>query len=319
MLSPVHIQNFKSIRDLKFQANRVNLFIGEPNAGKSNIIEALACLSPGNYENGQEIFRFKTSADLFFDQKIANDISIEAGSWRVVLKFNSSGNFQGGCFEGQTQRSDISMGHGGFSSLGVPQSCPIRYYFFKPLSIFANQQPGVLNPPFGDNLVAVLYSNEGLRQRIGAVIRAKGFRLQLKPTEHELLIAKDVDDELYSYPWTSVSETLRRVAFFMAVIETNKDAVLLLDEPETNIFPFYTKYLAERIALDESNQFFITTHNPYMLSSIVQKTQPKDLSVFVVRMDKFETTLAKIPESRLPELLELDADAFFNLDRLVEP
>ncbi|HEV2329840.1 MAG TPA: hypothetical protein VGY56_13740 [Verrucomicrobiae bacterium] len=104
----------------------------------------------------------------------------------------------------------------------------------------------------------------------------------------------------------------------MAVLETNQNASLLLDEPETNTFPFYTKYLAERIALDESNQFFITTHNPYLLSSVVEKTPKDKLAIFVTRMEKFETTVSQIPEKNLPELLELDSDAFFNLDRLAE-
>jgi AAA15 family ATPase/GTPase len=45
MLTNVQIQNFKSVPDLRFDAKRVNLFIGEPNTGKTNILEALALLS----------------------------------------------------------------------------------------------------------------------------------------------------------------------------------------------------------------------------------------------------------------------------------
>lgn len=317
MIGPIHIRNFKSIRELKFEAKRVNLFIGEPNTGKSNIVEALAFFSQGILNSAQEILRFKTTSDLFFDQKIANELSVNAGLWRLTLKFNSVGNFQGTFWEGQTQRGSFGMNHQGLSDRGGLPDTTIRYYIFKPLTAFPNGQPGVLNPPFGDNLVAILYSNESLRQRIGAMVRAKGFRLQLKPTDNELLIAKDVEDELYSYPWTSVSETLRRVAFFMAALETNRDSTLLLDEPETNTFPFYTKYLAERIALDETNQFFITTHNPYLLSSVVEKTPKDKLAIFVTRMEKFATAIKQVPEKNLPELLELDSDAFFNLDRLV--
>lgn len=317
MIRPIHIQNFKSIRDLKFEANRVNLFIGEPNTGKSNIIEALALFSPGTFSAAQEILRFKSTADLFTDQKVANEISVIAGQWRFTLKFNKSGSFEQTYFAGQTHRGTFLANYQGGGLAGISEPTTLRYYIFKPLTTFPNGQPGVLNPPFGDNLVAILYSNEALRQRIGSIVRSKGFRLQLKPADNELLIAKDIDDTLYSYPWTTVSETLRRVVFFMAALETNGDATLLFDEPETNTFPFYTKYLAERIALDRSNQFFITTHNPYLLSSVVEKAPKDDLAVFVTRMEKFETTVKRVPEKKLPELLELDSDAFFNLDRLV--
>ena len=104
----------------------------------------------------------------------------------------------------------------------------------------------------------------------------------------------------------------------MAILETNKDSTLLLDEPEANTFPFYTKYLAEQIALQNTNQFFITTHNPYLLSSIVEKTPVNDLAVFVTRMEKYETKLQQVPQKKIPELIELNSDAFFNLDRLVD-
>jgi hypothetical protein len=326
MLTNVKIKNFKSIRDLEFSACKVNVFIGEPNTGKSNIIEALAFLSPGTLaspQGMQEILRFKTTADLFCDQKVSNPILIDVGEWAMKLEF-SGGGYQGvflwmaNAPNSVVSKAQFMMSHVG---LGMPitiPAIPIHHYVFKALTAFHNGQPGVLNPPFGDNLVAVLYTNEALRQRAGAIIRQMGFRLQLKPSDNELLIAKDVQDALYSYPWTSVSETLRRAVFLMAVLETNNDATLLLDEPESNTFPFYTKYFAERIALDPTNQFFITTHNPYLLSSIVEKTKVADLNVFVTTLEGFETKLKRVPDKNLPELLELDMDAFFNLNRLVE-
>ncbi len=40
----VEIKNFKSIKDLRLDCKRVNIFIGKPNVGKSNILEALGML-----------------------------------------------------------------------------------------------------------------------------------------------------------------------------------------------------------------------------------------------------------------------------------
>jgi hypothetical protein len=326
MLTNIKIKNFKSIRDLEFSARKVNVFVGEPNTGKSNIIEALACFSPGTFattQASQEILRYKATADLFFDQQVANPIAVDVGNWAVTLKF-ITGKYEGVFWwqadhPNQVPKGQFTMTYSGLSAGadGVP-GASIRHYVFKPLTVFTNGQPGSLNPPHGDNLVAVLYTNEALRQRAGAIIRQMGFRLQLRPADNELLIAKDVKEELYSYPWTSVSETLRRAVFLMAVLETNSDATLLLDEPESNTFPFYTKYFAERIALDPNNQFFITTHNPYLLSSVVEKTPMEALNVFVTTLEGFETRLKRVPDKKLPDLLELDSAAFFNLARLVE-
>jgi AAA15 family ATPase/GTPase len=41
MFTKVSIRNFKSVKELEFEPRRVNVFIGEPNAGKSNLVEAL--------------------------------------------------------------------------------------------------------------------------------------------------------------------------------------------------------------------------------------------------------------------------------------
>lgn len=317
MIGPIQIKNFKSIRAVEFEAKRVNLFIGEPNTGKSNILEALAFFSFGAFRNFKSIFRFRVTADLFYDQKVTSEIVVTAGEWKVSCKFT------GTAYAGQFQRAGMGLGafqmnHQGPQSFTEFSQSPFRYYQFKPMDVFPNAKPGVLSPPFGDNLATVLYSNEALRKRISDLIRSKGYRLQLKPTENELLIAKDIDDELYSYPWASVSETLRRVVFYMAVLETNQNSILLLDEPEANTFPFYTAYLAERIALDEENQFFLTTHNPYILSSIVGKTPVKDLAVFVASMESFATKLNEVPVEGLSRILDYGPDAFLNLDKLVE-
>lgn len=318
MIGPVHILNFKSIRDLKFESKRVNVFIGEPNTGKSNIIEGLALLSARFDEKVfQEIFRFRTLADLFFDQQVSNQIQIKAGDRSCSFKFEQ-GMFKFTYFAvGQPPQIAEIPQSGQFSNwVRVPEG--VRYYRFKTVPQFMRHEYGVLLPPFGENLAAVIYTNKELRRQVSDLFRSREFRLEIKPVEMELMLAKSIDDELYSFPYGSISETWRRIVFFMAVLETNKNAVLLLDEPEAQTFPFYTKYLAERIALDETNQFFLTTHNPYLLSSIVEKTLMKDLAVFVTRMENFETKLKQIPDKNLPELLELDSDAFFNLDRLVD-
>src|SRR5438445_374659 len=150
MIGTVRIQNFKSIRELEFEPSRVNLFIGEPNTGKSNIIEALAFFSLGNVSSFKEIFRFKTIGDLFFDQKVANEISVQAGKWRWSLKFGV-GTFQGSVFEDKIQKAAFGLNHqGAFSSASFAQPS-IRYYAFKALATFPNPKPGILNPPFGDN------------------------------------------------------------------------------------------------------------------------------------------------------------------------
>lgn len=42
VVQKIVIENFKSIKELSLELGRVNIFIGENGAGKSNILEAIA-------------------------------------------------------------------------------------------------------------------------------------------------------------------------------------------------------------------------------------------------------------------------------------
>lgn len=320
MIGQVHIQNYKSVRDLEFNSKRVNLFIGEPNTGKTNILEALALLSEGVHGPSEfrEVFRFRSIADLFTDQQVSNSVIVKTSECHCSLTFKS-GQFDFTVSRpGGADKQSYSLDQSGNTSSWINVQRGVKYYRFVSGRQSTNQAFGTLQAPFGVNLASVLYTNKSLRRRVSDLFRTRNFNLEIRPVEMELRIAKNIDDELYSFPYESVSETWRRIVFYMAVFETNQNSTLLLDEPETNTFPFYTTYLAERIALDETNQFFLTTHNPYVLGSIVGKTPAKDLAVFVASMENFATKLQPVSPNGLTKILDYGPDAFMNLDKLVE-
>ncbi len=108
------------------------------------------------------------------------------------------------------------------------------------------------------------------------------------------------------------------MVFYSLALDTNHDQILVFDEPEAHSFPPYTKTLAERIALDDrGNQFFLTTHSPYMLDSLLSKTPAKDLNVVLCRMENFETKAYPLNQEQIDQIKEWSMDAFFNFDRLL--
>ena len=69
MITKLSIKNFKSIKELDIDCARVNLFIGEPNTGKSSILEALGLLSwsaDTDFNLGDYV-RFEYMENLFYD------------------------------------------------------------------------------------------------------------------------------------------------------------------------------------------------------------------------------------------------------------
>ena len=321
-ITRVQIENYKSIEQVDFEARRVTVFIGGPNAGKSNILETLAFLSSGVGERFKEIFRVRQTAELFRDQTIERPAMLLLNG-KLAWKLR---------FEKQQPHFLLEFGdgaEGGGHHIGMPShepggsgwenrvSSPYRYFTYR-RDLFADgkaSEYGALKAPFGQNLPAILFSDKAFRESVSALFKAHGHRLELRPQSSEILISKEVDDILFSYPFDGISETLRRIVFYKAVLETNRDSVLVLDEPEANTFPFYTKYLAERIALDETNQFFLTTHNPYVLMSIIEKTPKADLAVYVTRMKNYRTELRLLTDEEMAEALDLGMDLFLNLDR----
>ena len=103
----------------------------------------------------------------------------------------------------------------------------------------------------------------------------------------------------------------------MAAILSNKDWVLVFEEPESHTFPFYTKYLAELIALDQAeNQYFISTHNPYFLLPMLQKSPKDDIAIFATYFEDYQTKIKPLSEKQVGELVEMDV--FSNLDSFLE-
>jgi AAA15 family ATPase/GTPase len=72
MIEQLDIKNFKSIKDLNFPCKKLNIFIGEPNSGKSNIIEALSLQSQSALDQylNKEMFRYNSIGDMFYDFNI---------------------------------------------------------------------------------------------------------------------------------------------------------------------------------------------------------------------------------------------------------
>ncbi|MCX5644950.1 MAG: AAA family ATPase [Phycisphaerae bacterium] len=140
-------------------------------------------------------------------------------------------------------------------------------------------------------------------------------KVVMKPQERVFEIQKQVDDLVISFSYTLQSDTLRRIVFYTVAMASNKDSVLVFEEPESNAFPYYTKYLGERIALDETNQFFIATHNPYLLSAIIEKGRKEDVQVFITYFKDYQTKVKPLTSDEVSELME--ADPFFNLDRFI--
>jgi len=319
MISTLEVKNFKSIKHLKLDCKKANIFIGKPNTGKSNILESVGIFSI-LYDRLEEFIRFENIANLFYDQDTERKIEVIADSSFCTIEFER-GKFVGkGAYQLKEKALPIQFEYDfeGWKGGSVDTSLPIKFYRFASLDKFPKQELNFLLPPKGENLLSLLLINKDLRKLVSDLFVEYRIRLGLKPLENKIEVLKEIDGIIVSYPFSLVSDTLRRLAFYLVALETNKDSIILLEEPEAHSFPFYTKYLAERIALDETNQFFISTHNPYFLLSVLEKTPQNELGIFITYFEEYQTKVRQLSETERDEFFDLDASVFFNLDRFLE-
>jgi predicted ATPase len=316
LIKTLKIERFKSLLRVNLSCKKVNVFIGKPNTGKSNILESVGLFSIRG--SLRDYLRFETTDNLFYDNTVEEPVLVQWGPYTCTITFKD-GNFAfvwtvGGEMKAALDTDyRLSFLHG----TGSLEDSPIRFYRFRAQEQFPYLFSGFLNPPHGDNLLAVLQTRKTLRNIARDLFAEYGLRIVLKPQDHKIEVQKLIEDVAIAYPYSTVSDTLQRVLFYLAAIETNQDSVLVFEEPEASAFPYYTKYLAERIALDATNQYFISTHNPYFLLSLIEKTPKGSLAVFVTYFEDYQTKVKELTEDEITRVEDLAASVFLNLEEFL--
>jgi hypothetical protein len=97
MIDILNISGFKSIRKLSMDCKRVNVFIGRPGTGKSNLLEALGMFSFLHYRQldykARDFVRFERTSNLFHDERLDSPVVVRCDELNLVIIF-SNGEFQ---------------------------------------------------------------------------------------------------------------------------------------------------------------------------------------------------------------------------------
>jgi AAA15 family ATPase/GTPase len=333
MIQNLTIKNYKSIDQLDINCSRINVFIGEPNSGKSNILEALdlsylSWMMGGNVEDKKadkeliklkKFFRVNKVADMFHLGNLSAPISIvhPGFSYGSKIEYQNDKNFFEFYTAGQFTNFDNN-----FSPIEPFQfsSSPIVPYRYKSDIQFHDEGNYIqkLMPPFGNNLAKVIYHNSDLQQLASDFGKEHGFDLNIDKSNNNISLQLRISEGLvYSLPYDALADTFRRILFYTAAIKHASGSVITLDEPDTHAFPPYVSFLADEIIKQAKTQFFIATHNPYLLNTLIENTPAGDLNVFIISYDKNNraTVAKKLSENDLSELLDFGVDIFFNLNR----
>ncbi len=330
----IEIKNFKSIRHQKIEGCRkINVFIGYPNVGKSNILEALSLLSYSTnigFAPLRNLCRYEKLIELFYDGDKKKDIEIVTGENTFSLRFLNQNELDYlWSFQSKNSRTDNSkvsddqmrnlrIDTNGAIQLLSPQNVNklgycVKKYFFKLGDFNVKENPVVLNMPFGDNLFEVIRYNSKLQDEVGDLLADYNLTLHYAADENLKVLKRLSKYFSFEIPFIQIADTIQRLLFHKAAIETNENSVLIFEEPEAHIFPPYIKKLTTDILFDKTNQFFIATHSPYVLDELILDAGD-DLSVYLVDYKEGETIVHHLSHDDLNEIRQYGVDLFFNIE-----
>jgi hypothetical protein len=331
MIKDISIKGFKSIKSANLDCGRINVFIGEPNCGKTNVLEGIGLLGLKYTKRVDNIVRYEDFSNLFYDNNISQNVVIaftidgfdELSNKKLfrntVLDITNKDSMYtisyNDDFNTEYSFKFVYDGNKYFGSLGSSELLPVKYYEFKKFKVYEGKELNFLYPPNGKNLFNILSTNPELRKYASDLFENYGYFLQLYPTSKKIGLSRLQDGVLISQPFYNVADTLQRVLFYTSIIDSNTDSTILLDEPDVYLFPKYTKHLAERIAKYNTNQFFFTTHNPYFLQTLAEKTPEKDLRIFLTYYEDYQTKFKLLNSDEVLSLRDEDTCIFFNLDK----
>lgn len=353
-LNWVEIKNFKSIKDLRLDCKRVNVFIGKPNVGKSNILEGLGLLGAEYGRNGfmGGIARYEEIGDFFRDNNLDINIEVKSDKEACVLKTTSffkketfefyAGNDEivnevlaigNNNYDNYDQRlEDIISNRKAISIIGLSKTgiydkpikmrdnhlidmASVKKYDFSGMTKFDMSFQEFLMPPSGPNLYSVVRRNKELWSEFAQLFTEQKLELVLFDQKQEFILQKKIDHYVWQYPYFSIADTFRRFMFYIAAIESNKNSVIIFEEPEVHSFPPYTQEMAYKMIYDEDNQYFISTHSPYMLHPFIENMSYDQLNVFVTYYEDYQTKVRALNKEEFRDILDYSTNVFFNLDR----
>ena len=319
-IKSVSIRNFKSVTSVTLSdCRRINVLIGRPNVGKSNILEALSLFDVPYMVNSsnrslKNLLRIENTADLFHNGVSSSPVEIYADENSLnVSRGSNNGLSVDITVKGMVSKYSFSPSLT-LTTKKEPEIFPdILAYFFPRHFTTESSNLRYLLPPSGTNLMETVANISGLKSNLAELFHGYGLKMMFDSGSQQIKAMKENGLDMFLIPFNSLADSLQRLIFYKAAIESNHNKAICFEEPEAHTFPPYISNVVNDIIASSDNQFFITTHSPYVISSLLESADD-DLALFVVDMVENSTTVKRLTGKQLQEAYDNGIDMFYNLE-----
>lgn len=324
----IEISNFKSIKHLAINdCNKINVFIGMPNAGKSNILEALGLFGIIDFTKNviESIVRFKDFDELFFEGNISEEIQIKINEVNLKIKRNKfSFKVKEENYLGLKDELIYWFSSEHFDKEIDSNSLinKLKKYIFVAEGDFnSSYNDKSLNFPYGDDLGRIISSYPKLREVVNIFFKQNNLKVLIEKNTNELKVFKEFSDgTVFTLPYEMIADTLQRLIFYKAAIMSNANSTLLFEEPEAHCFEPYILEFTNDVKYDENNnQFFIVTHSDFIIKEFLRDEESKEnTNIYLVNNVDGETKVKLLEKNKNDDVYEYGMNPFFNFESLWE-
>jgi hypothetical protein len=262
----------------------------------------------------KNLIRVENTADIFYDGLSANQIEVNVDG-QSLNAMRSSGNGLAVTVTSNGESATYSFGSGlNLTTKKEPNGLPnILAYFFPKQFSSESSNLGFLLPPGGSNLMETVAQMPGLKQELAELFHNYGLKMVFDSASRQIKAMKENGSDIFLVPFSSLADSLQRLIFYKAAIRSNSGKLICFEEPESHTFPPYISSVVNDIIASDDNCFFITTHSPYILSSLLESAGD-DLAVFIVDMDDNATVAKRLTEAELQAAYDNGTDFFYNIE-----